>query len=84
MKKHFLLISVGVLNFFHGLIHLIQFIQSLIFVANATQEHHEDEGLLDTILHSPVFAGIMGVVGLLTLIIGIKDYIHHKKCHDHE
>jgi hypothetical protein len=31
-------------------------------------------------MHNPIFALIMGVVGILTLVIGIKDYRHHKKC----
>jgi len=31
-------------------------------------------------LHNPYFAILWGIVGLFTLWIGIKDFIHHKKC----
>lgn len=82
MKKTLLLISVGILNTIHGVFHIIQFIQSMFFVAYAT-EHHEHHTGLDQVMHHPIFALAMGLVGLLTLFIGIKDYIHHKKCHKH-
>jgi hypothetical protein len=79
--KYIFLISVGVLNLLHGLFHIIQFIQSAFIVAYATQSHHQhNESFIDSIMHSPIFALIMGVVGILTLVIGIKDYRHHKKC----
>lgn len=79
--KYIFLISVGVLNLFHGLFHIIQFIQSAFIVAYATQSHHHhNESFIDSVMHSPIFALIMGVVGILTLVIGIKDYRHHKKC----
>ena len=77
--KYIFLISVGVLNLFHGLFHIIQFIQSAFIVAYATQSHHHhNESFIDSVMHSPIFALIMGVVGILTLVIGIKDYRHHK------
>jgi hypothetical protein len=79
--KYIFLISVGVLNLLHGLFHVIQFIQSAFIVVYATQSHHQhNESFIDSIMHSPIFALIMGVVGILTLVIGIKDYRHHKKC----
>lgn len=82
MKKHMVLISIGVLNVLHGSFHIIQFIQSMFFVAYATHGHkHDHDTLIDTIMHNPIFALIMGVIGILTLIIGIKDYKHHKQCH---
>jgi len=79
MKKSILLISVGVLNVFHGAFHIIQFIQSMFFVVYSTEEHNND-GFIESIMHNPIFALIMGVIGILTLVIGIKDYQHHKKC----
>jgi len=85
MKKTLLLISVGILNTIHGVFHIIQFIQSMFFVAYATEqhEHHEHHTGLDQVMHHPIFALAMGLVGFLTLFIGIKDYIHHKKCNKH-
>lgn len=77
--KPIFLISVGLLNLFHGAFHIIQFIQSMFFVAYATHEHN-DEGIIESIMHNPVFALAMGVIGILTLVIGVRDYKHHKKC----
>jgi len=84
MKKHVVLISVGVLNVLHGSFHIIQFIQSMFFVAYATHEHTHDEGFIERIMHHPIFALLMGIIGILTLVIGIRDYRHHKKCEKHE
>lgn len=78
--KYIFLISVGALNLLHGLFHIIQFIQSAFIVAYAAQSHHHEESFIDSIMHSPIFALVMGVIGILTLVIGIKDYRHHKKC----
>ena len=80
-NRSIFLMSVGVLNLFHGLFHLIQFAQSMFIVAYSTQEHHQhNESFIDSIMHSPIFALIMGVVGVLTLVVGINDYRHHNKC----
>jgi hypothetical protein len=48
----------------------------------SVDHHHHDEGLVESILHNPVFAFVWGIIGLLTLWIGIKDFKHHNKC-DH-
>ena len=80
MKKHIVLISVGLLNLLHGSFHIIQFIQSMFFVVYATNEHSHDEGIIESIMHHPLFGLLMGIIGILTLIIGIKDYRHHKRC----
>lgn len=32
------------------------------------------------LLHSPYFAILWAIVGIFTLWIGIKDFIHHNKC----
>jgi hypothetical protein len=85
VRKSLILISVGVLNFLHGMFHVIQFIQSMLLVAYSTEHHHDHESWIDSIMHSPVFALIWAVIGILTLVIGIKDYRHHRKCaHDHK
>jgi sensor domain CHASE-containing protein len=79
MKKHIILISIGILNVLHGLFHIIQFIQSAFFVAYATHNHHH-ESWIEKVMHNPIFALLMGLIGILTLIIGIKDFRHHQKC----
>jgi hypothetical protein len=59
----------------------------MLFVAYATHDNSHNEGFIEQVMHNPIFALIMGIVGILTLVIGIKDYRHHKKCatdHPHE
>lgn len=73
MKKIIMIIILGLINTLHGLLHIIQFIQSM-FLASG----HNDR--IEKIMENPFFSISMGLIGLLTLVIGIKDYIHHKKC----
>jgi len=68
MKSFKIAIGLGLLNFTHGMFHIIQFIQSVLLIS----ETHET--------HSIWFSILWALVGLLSLIIGIKDYRHHKKC----
>jgi len=87
MKKSLIIISVGLLNLVHGLFHVIQFIQSMLLVAYSSDHSHvgEDDSWIDVIMHSPIFAIFWAIIGIVTLIIGIKDYRHHRKCnHKHE
>ena len=77
--KHIILISVGALNLLHGLFHIVQFIQSMLLVKYATT-HSEDNDLL----HNPYLSVLWAIIGILTLVIGVKDYIHHRKCKKHE
>jgi hypothetical protein len=81
--KHLAIISLGLLNFLHGSLHVAQFIQSMLLVSYSVGHHHEPEGFIDGVMHSPLFGLSMGLIGLITLIIGVKDYIHHKKCNHH-
>lgn len=86
MKKSIILISVGVLNFLHGMFHIIQFVQSILLVAYSVEEHHH-ESWIDKVMHHPIFAIVWATIGIFTLVIGIKDYRHHKRCnhkHNHE
>jgi hypothetical protein len=83
MKKSIILISVGLLNTIHGSFHIIQFIQSMMLVAYVTNHNEEHHGI-DRIMHHPIFALVMGIIGIATLIIGVKDYIHHMKCKTHK
>lgn len=80
MKKILLIISIGLLNTIHGIFHIIQFIQSMILMSYSTSSHNEENSIIEKIMHNPIFALIMGIIGITTLFIGIKDYIHHKKC----
>jgi hypothetical protein len=82
-NKSLFLISVGILNLLHGLTHIVQFIQSL-FLITYSIEKHEHQSLIDKIMHSPILALIWAIIGIISLIIGIRDYRHHKNCnHDH-
>lgn len=81
MKRSLILISVGLLNFLHGMFHIIQFFQSILLVAYSLEkDNNHEEGVISKILHHPLFALLWAIVGIFTLIIGIKDYRHHRKC----
>lgn len=78
-NKSILLISMGFLNLLHGLTHIVQFIQSVFLISyTVEQEHHHS--WIDNILHSPILAVIWAIIGIVSLIIGIRDYKHHKSC----
>ena len=80
MKKSIVLISAGLLNLLHASFHIIQFVQSILIVAYSSEKHEHHDGWIDFVFHSPYFTVLWGVVGILTLTIGIKDYLHHKRC----
>lgn len=83
LKKSMVLIGLGLINLLHAGLHILQFIQSMILVRAASfgpKVEHVDKSLIDAMLHSPYFAVLWTIVGLFTLVIGIKDFIHHRKC----
>jgi hypothetical protein len=45
--------------------------------SDKSTEHHD---FISGMLHSPYFTMVWGIVGIITLIIGVKDFIHHRKC----
>lgn len=67
------LIGLGGMNVIHAALHLIQFVQSVLLVSGGLDIEH--------ILHNPIITGFWGLVGIVSLIIGIKDFRHHKNCH---
>lgn len=75
MKKYFFFIGIGSINLIHGLLHLLQFVQSMLLVSNSISGK---DSWIDNLFHNPIFSLIWASVGLLTLIIGIRDYKHHK------
>jgi hypothetical protein len=79
MKKSTILIGLGSLNLIHGILHILQFIQSILLVNSSLEKEHHTG--LDVVLHSPILSIVWAVIGLITLYIGIKDFRHHKKCH---
>jgi predicted membrane protein len=91
MKKYLTLISLGVINLLHAGLHIIQFIQSMILVSAVKPRQFgekylneinttSNQDIFTQILHSPYFAILWGIIGIFTLYIGIKDFIHHNKC----
>ena len=80
MKKSIGLIGIGVLNLLHASSHIIQFIQSALLVTTSVAHDHENESLLEDLLHNPILNIIWALVGVFTLYIGIKDFRHHNKC----
>jgi hypothetical protein len=83
-NKSIFLISIGILNLLHGLTHIIQFIQSIFLISYSLEEHHHDHSLIDQILHNPILSFVWAIIGIVSLVIGIRDYRHHKNCkHEH-
>jgi hypothetical protein len=82
LRKSIVLIGLGIINVLHGGLHILQFIQSMILVKTSfgPKIEHVDENMIDSMLHSPYFAILWAIVGIFTLWIGIKDFIHHNKC----
>lgn len=76
------MIGLGIVNLIHASLHIIQFIQSMFLLTVSVQKHENETGL-DKIMHNPIFAFIWAGIGFITIYIGIKDFIHHKK-HKHE
>ena len=82
--KPLFLISIGILNFLHGLMHILQFVQSLFLIGYSMEKHdHEHHSFIEHVLHNPILAFVWAIIGIITLVIGIKDYRHHRKC-DHD
>lgn len=80
--KHINYLLLGIFNVIHALFHLIQFIQSMLLLSVSFEEH-ENESLIEHILHNPFVNFIWLSIGIISLYLGIKDYLHHKKhkCH---
>ena len=90
MRRYITIIGLGIVNLLHASLHIIQAIQSFLLASDAiSSPRHFGEkymvgvhttSILSQLLHSPYFAVLWGIIGVFTLYIGIKDYIHHKKC----
>jgi ABC-type long-subunit fatty acid transport system fused permease/ATPase subunit len=84
MKNKFsiALIGMGILNLLHGLMHIFQFLQSMLLLSASVHESHDHSSWIDEVMHNPWMALVWAIIGVLTLYIGIKDYKHHRKCKD--
>lgn len=69
MRKSLTLIGIGSLNFIHGVLHIIQFVQGILM---GTGYHIH--------LDSPWMSILWVSVGVFSLWTGIRDYRHHGKC----
>jgi uncharacterized membrane protein len=76
MDKGKVLLTVGFINFVHGLIHLLQFAQSIFLATYAVKSVKETS--IHKALESPYMGIFWGLIGLLTMYIGYRDYKHHK------
>lgn len=76
--KGFILIGVGLVNLLHAILHILQFVQSFLIVKESLKSE-EHQGI-SYILHSPVFIVIWTIVGIVTLWMGVRDFIHHRNC----
>ncbi len=77
MGRNALLILTGLFNVIHAFTHIIQFIQSL-FLFNLSLTKHEHNSFIDELLHNPYLSLIWAIIGIVSLIVGIKDIINKK------
>lgn len=77
MKKSLLLIGLGFINLLHASLHIVQVIQSLLLLN--TTFNHDEHNWINEITHNPIFAIVWSLIAIITLWMGIKDFIHHKK-----
>lgn len=80
MKHYSGIILLGVLNLLHGLMHVIQFIQSLFIASNSFNGHKDD--WFHHFMESPIIGFISVFIAGFTIFVGIRDYKHHIKHHD--
>ena len=81
MKKYALLISLGVINLLHASMHIVQFIQSIMLMGVSIEVHdHGKENFIEHLLHNPILNIIWGLIAIVTLYLGVRDFIHHKSC----
>ena len=81
INQSIVLIGMGIVNLLHASLHLFQFLQSALLFANSFS-HSNEHSKIDEFMHNPFMTLVWGVIGILTLYIGIKDYRHHNKCND--
>ena len=67
MKSYLVAIGLGTLNLVHGGFHLLQFVQSMILLTDSDD-------------HSIWWSLLFSIVGVGSLAIGVKDYLHHRRC----
>jgi hypothetical protein len=84
MKKALTLMSFGVFNLLHASFHIIQFIQSMMIVAYSTHHEPHNDGFIDSLMHNPIVAIIFAIIGISSIVMGVKDYRHHKRCENED
>lgn len=67
-----------IMNALHGLTHLVQMMQSGLLILASGEHLNHNHSFLD----KPGFHLAMGLVAILTLVFGIRDFIHHYKHKD--
>jgi hypothetical protein len=80
MKSYTTLILLGVLNVLHASTHIFQLIQSVLLMSYSLSGHEETR--FHRFMENPWVGVFWGFIGILTVIIGIRDYRHHKKHKD--
>lgn len=77
-KKSLILISAGLANLIHAIFHILQVFQSyLLFKSNTNRD------FAHYLMDNPYMSIIWAIIGIATLLIGVRDFIHHKKCQKH-
>jgi hypothetical protein len=81
MKNKSWLIIFGALNLLHGISHIVQFFQSLLLVS--FNYNQDKDSWWHKVFDHPIFGLIWAIIGVISLVTGIRDYIYHKKHNEH-
>jgi hypothetical protein len=71
------LIFIGSVNIIHGLIHLIQFLQSALLFSYSLNGNQEN--WIHELMENPYMGLVWAILGIVTVVIGYRDYKHHTK-----
>lgn len=82
MKNYMTLFLIGLLNFVHGVVHLIQFAQSMLLASYSAGEG----SWVHELMENPWMGALWASVGMFSLFLGYRDFRHHRQkgCHDHK
>jgi len=69
------MIILGVLTLLHGLMHLLQFVQSVLLLSFSISK---ENNWLHKLMENPYFGLLWAVVGLIALVTGVKDFRNKK------
>jgi hypothetical protein len=80
MKRYTTLIALGIINVLHGCMHIFQVIQSFFLASYSISG--QKETWIHKFLENPYVGAFWAIIGIATIVIGVRDYRHHLKHKD--